>query len=62
MKTAEELRNALASFYGTEEWHRLRHDSTVTVTDGVKYVMDECSARWMPELIVDMQRLPEVAR
>jgi hypothetical protein len=41
----------LSQFYGTEHWYRHPIYQSVTFTDGVKYIADECEAYWLIDLL-----------
>ena len=49
MKTKPEIKQALRQFTGTEAWHR--HLPGVLLTDGAKYLAEECGAYWLMDVI-----------
>lgn len=49
MKTQSEIKQALRQFTGTEAWHR--HAPKVLLTDGTKYLAEECGAYWLMDVI-----------
>lgn len=55
MKTANEIENELAQFTGTNEWHRFSILSTLVITDGVKYLCEECQSFWLLDIISSYQ-------
>ena len=55
MKTQNEIESALAQFYGTNEWHRWSVLFPYTLTDGAKFVADECQAYWLMDAIASWQ-------
>jgi hypothetical protein len=59
MKTKEELLSDMAQFTGTEEWHRYSPlFRNVLLTDGAKYLAEECGAFWLIDMIAS--HLPSV--
>lgn len=52
MKTKQEILDALPNFYGTEAYH---HWSPLfrnfVLTDGAKFIADECGAYWLMDVI-----------
>jgi hypothetical protein len=56
MKTAEEIKQGLAHCYGTEGYHRFSILSRLVLTDGAKYLADECQAYWLMEAIASHQK------
>jgi len=52
MKTATEIKAELPNFYGTENWYRYSPlFKTILLTDGAKYIADECEAYWLMDVI-----------
>lgn len=53
MKSAAEIQAELTNFYGTETWYRYSPllFPKVLLTDGAKYIADECGAYWMMDAI-----------
>ena len=49
MKPKSEIKQALRQFTGTEAWHR--HLPGVLLTDGAKYLAEECGAYWLMDVI-----------
>jgi hypothetical protein len=56
MKTAEEIKQGLAHCYGTEGYHRFSILSKLVLTDGAKYLADECQCYWLMDAIATHQR------
>lgn len=56
---AEELRNALGQFTGTENWYRHPLARSMTYTDGVKFFADHAGAYWLVDV---MATQPEIAQ
>jgi hypothetical protein len=56
MKTAQEIQNGLAQFYGTEHYHRLSplHGKLVC-TDGVAWLAENAGAFWLIDIIASYQ-------
>lgn len=61
MKTAAEIQDDLRNFTGTEEWTRYSPHlfPNVLLTDGTKYVAEECGAYWLMDAI--SSHLPAVS-
>ena len=58
MKTQPEIKQALRQFTGTEAWHR--HAPKVLLTDGTKYLAEECGAYWLMDVIAShIQSVPK---
>lgn len=55
MLKAEEIRDSLAQFSGSE--NRYRHWSDLVFTDGIKYMAESCQAYWLIEVIASYQHL-----
>ncbi|UCV26735.1 DUF6876 family protein [Ferribacterium limneticum] len=53
MKSAAEIQAGLPNFYGTELWHRYSPVlfPNVLLTDGAKYIAEECGAYWLMDAI-----------
>ena len=49
MKPKSEIKHALRQFTGTEAWHH--HLPGVLLTDGTKYLAEECGAYWLMDVI-----------
>lgn len=49
MKTEAEIRKDLAYFTGTEHYHRTHPN--MLLTDGTKYLVDECGAYWLADVV-----------
>lgn len=63
MKPAQEILDGLGAYYGTESYHRFNPAIPfVVMTDGAKYVADECGAYWLMTLIGAAQLKSEVGR
>ena len=56
MKTKDEIINELDHFTGTENYYRMHHNTLLT--DGVKYLCEECKAFWLMDVI--WSYLPQV--
>ena len=56
--TAQEIRNNLDQFYGTEAYHVL--NASTILTDGAKYVADSCGAYWLMDIISSWQTVKTV--
>jgi len=56
---AEELRNALRQFTGTENWYRHELTQNMTYTDGVKFFADRAGAYWLVDI---MAMQPEISQ
>jgi len=52
--TAEEIRNNLAQFTGSEEYHRLSLGK-LYFTDGCKYLAEACQCYWLMDIIASYQ-------
>lgn len=50
----------LGNFTGTEHWYRHPLMSSITYTDGAKYVADEGGAHWLLDKIATLQLVPKV--
>lgn len=52
MKTKDEILQDLPNFYGTEQYHQWSAICrNFVLTDGAKYIADECGAYWLMDLI-----------
>jgi hypothetical protein len=51
---AQELKNELANFTGTEQYHKVSL-TPVVVTDGVKYLIDKANSYWLIDAIGSYQ-------
>ena len=58
MKTKDEIINELDHFTGTEHYYKLH--SNLLITDGVKYLYDECRAFWLMDVI--WSYLPQITK
>ena len=56
MKSAEQIKSSLAHFYGTEAYHRFTALSKLVLTDGAKYIAEECQAYWLMDVIASYQK------
>lgn len=55
-RTPSQIEQALASYFnGTNEWHRWSILFPYTLTDGAKFVADECGAYWLMDKIASLQ-------
>lgn len=61
MLNTTELKVALASFYGTEQYHRLSFIPGVIATDGVKFLCEKAECFWLFDKIAALQIIPEIA-
>lgn len=50
--TAQEIKQNLSQFTGTENYYRLHN---LNLTDGAKFVADECKAWWLLDIIWSYQ-------
>ena len=48
-KTAAQIEEELKQFIGSEQWFPFQHG--LELTEGVKYVVDECNAAWFVDII-----------
>lgn len=58
MKPKSEIKQTLRQFTGTEAWHR--HLPGVLLTDGTKYLAEECGAYWLMDVIAS--HIPSVPK
>lgn len=58
MKFKSEIKQTLRQFTGTEAWHR--HLPGVFLTDGTKYLAEECGAYWLMDVIAS--HIPSVPK
>ena len=59
MKSKDQIKSELAQFTGTEEYHRFSPlFRNVLLTDGAKYLAEECGAYWLMDVIAS--HLPSV--
>lgn len=47
--TAQEIKNNLAQFCGTDDYHK--YMGNIIITDGVKYMADTCGAFWFLDIM-----------
>lgn len=58
MKSQSEIKQTLRQFTGTEAWHR--HLPGVLLTDGAKYLAEECGAYWLMDVVAShIPSIPE---
>lgn len=62
-KSIDELLWELSYFTGTLHYHSYTsvHHHNVLLTDGVKYLCDNCSCYWLVDYILSVQHLPSIA-
>lgn len=54
--TDTQIQNSLSQFTGTEQWYPIYwFFSKAYLTDGTKFVADECQAYWLMEAILSWQ-------
>ncbi len=53
---AQNIKNNLACFTGTLEWHKFSILSNLVLTDGVKYLCDEAGCYWLMDIIASYQK------
>ena len=56
--TPDEIENALAQYYGSENWYR--YMMGMSITDGAKAMGDLCEAYWLLDVVASYQ--PEIRR
>lgn len=62
-KDAETIKAGLRNFTGTGQWYRWSPlFRNILLTDGSKYVADECGAYWLMDAIASHQIDPKAAR
>lgn len=55
MKTPSEIESSLNHFTGSQNWTRWSVLFPYTLTDGAKFVADECGAYWLMDKIASLQ-------
>lgn len=58
--TNETLQLDLRQFTGTTQWHQWSRLTTMTCTDGAKYLAEEAEAYWLLDAIASYQNAPAV--
>ena len=55
--TDTDIRNELKQFHGTQEYHKhlFPGKSPILLTDGCKFIRDECKAYWLFDAILSYQ-------
>jgi hypothetical protein len=59
MKTAQEIQNSLAHFYGSDEF--FRHGNSI-LTQGIQWLTENADCYWLIDLINSHQLSPNVRR
>ena len=54
-KNANEIKNRLNQFTGTEHYYRVSPLSELVITDGVKYLCDHAGCYWLTDIIASYQ-------
>jgi hypothetical protein len=56
MKSAQEIQDGLAQFYGTEQYHKLNAFSNLKATDGVAWLCQNADCFWLIDIICSYQK------
>lgn len=52
MRTAEEIKDGMAQFYGTQTYYRFNPlMPKVLLTEGAHYIAEECKAYWLMDVV-----------
>jgi hypothetical protein len=63
MLTKAEIEQALSKFRGSEQWHQWSSLScNFLLTDGAKFIAEECDAYWLMDLIASYHAEPDVRK